>query len=124
MNWIWWFVLPGALLLGLGLFALFGMFIASVSWEWTRETKLAELESRHHTQSQAETHVLVSYTNQARGKPAGSYDRAVLDASYDWFKAAHQDAWDARVKEIVELQCPVPDETFEALEAELRARGW
>lgn len=33
-------------------------------------------------------------------------------------------AWHARVQEIVELQCPCPDEWFDELDAELRERGW
>lgn len=122
MNTLQWLVLPVALVLGLALFALFGLFISGA--ESKREERIAELTSRHHTQSTAETNALTSLIYQAMAQPAGSPARAKLDEQYNNLKSVQQDAWNARVQEIVELECPVPDETFEELDRELRARGW
>lgn len=121
---LWWLVLPAALLVGLGLFAIFGMFVASVRWEWKRDERLAELESAHHMKSQAECNERVALINQARAYGHGSPLAGMTHERLAAVEKQHQQAWDARVKEIVELKCPVPDETFEQLDAELRERGW
>ena len=124
MTILQWLVLPVALVMGLALFALFGMFIAGVNWERKREERIAELTSRHHTQSQAEAERLTGLIYASMAQPQGSPLREITDNMYEIEKAQHKAAWNARVQEIVELECPVPDETFEELDRELRARGW
>ena len=105
MEWLWWLVLPGALLGGLLLFALFAMLVTGTTAQLGRAERLSQMESDHYNRSQAETQDLLTCLY------AGDMER------YEERKAIYQKAWNSRVKEIVELAVPVDDETMEELEA-------
>lgn len=107
----------GALGVGIIFFALFGMFIFTSNTESKREEKVRRLSEHHLNEGMGETERELHLIYRAMAYPAGSQERQQYDDMYTAEKRQHDENSSRRIKEIVEAECPVDDETWEELRA-------
>lgn len=123
MEWLWWFVLPGALLAGLFLFYL---FVRIQTGELDRESRLSNLTKRHHNVSHIENEERIRLIRYMGKENRGSTEHRRLCDVYEKIAVEHQDAWNARVQEMIAIEFPIDDATMAELDAGInpyRKRG-